>query len=677
MVILMLLWASELAHGLWDWRRSGQGGFGWVAVYSAIFLSFFWVTLFLFGSSFSQFLGWLENKTNFWVGLPGRLLVALVVCLVWNILIISVAMSFSLGTFVNLSMLRFAATNFQHGFFEHLTVSQRWISVALMVFLVISTLVILWKAFVNATRLNLLASPKSRKAWLYVWLLLFVGITWSLVRLNDEQARNFKNRMINHLCYKLDPLLSFGLNCFDFYRQSKYENMPLDESGLTPRSVAFSQPANAMRDKPNIIFLQIESLRGDLIGQVQQGIEIVPHINRLAKSGTLFSKGYAASSYTRLSSPSIPSSLYPLRRNLLVAYRTNDPWPKTLIYDVLKPYGYATTYIASDIESWCGMDEFLSTSNLDVFVDSSSRMRQEMRLHPEQNQDEKVHLTLVPDNITMRTAIEWMDGKIDVKQPFYATISLSDSHFPYKSSNPNAKWFQPCGVPESTAFNGYSKAIREQVRNSYLNAIHGVDQQIGRLLDFLHDRGVDDHTIIVVYGDHGESFYESDLHTRPSLPYETSIHTCLIMSGKGYFPVQTEDYPASLIDAVPTVLARLGLRAQPNFQGIDLLATNRPPSERRCVYFHMDGIVNADGLLAAGRWKYFEDNGKGDTYLFDLAHDCDETNNLVESQPGIAGQLSAQLSSWRTTQLTYYRSPRYYTQFYPPPPQMLKDKLLQ
>lgn len=676
-VALFLVLASELAHGLWDWRQAGQGGFGWAAIYSAIFLSFFWVTLFLIASSFSRFLGWLENKTSPWVSLPGRLLAALMVSLVWNILIISVAMSFSLGTFVNLSLLRFAATNFQHGFFEHLMVSQRWILVALLVFLAITTLVIFWKVLLNATRLNFLASPASRKAWIYIWLFLSVGITWSVVRLNDEEVKSFKTRMMNHLCYKLDPLLNFGLNCFDFYRQSKYENMLLEESGLTPRSVAFSQPTNAMRDKPNIIFLQIESFRGDLIGQVQQNIEIVPNINRLAKNGTLFSKGYAAASHTSLSNPSIPSSLYPLRRDLLVAYRTNDPWPKTLIYDVLKPYGYATAYIASDIESWCGMDEFLVTSNLDVFVDSSSRKRQEVRLHPEQMQGDKVHVTLVPDNVTMRTAIEWMDGKIDAKQPFYATISLSDSHFPYKSSNPNANWFQPCGVPESAAFNGYSKAIKEQVRNTYLNAIHGVDQQIGRMLDFLHDRGVDDHTIIVVYGDHGESFYENGLPTHANLPYETSVHTCLIMSGKGYFPVQTEDYPASLIDAVPTVLARLGLKCHPNFQGIDVLASNRPALDWRCIYFHVDGIVNADGLLAGGRWKYFEDNGKGDAYLFDLAHDCGETNNLAESKPEIAGQLSAQLSTWRTSQLTYYRSPRYYTQFYPPPPQMLKDKVLQ
>jgi hypothetical protein len=88
---------------------------------------------------------------------------------------------------------------------------------------------------------------------------------------------------------------------------------------------------------------------------------------------------------------------------------------------------------------------------------------------------------------------------------------------------------------------------------------------------------------------------------------------------------------------------------------------------------HVDGLVNADGVLAAGRWKYFEDNGKGDRYLYDLANDPGEQTNLVESQPEISELLSTQLANWRTTQLTYYRSARYYTRFYPPPPPMLKD----
>ncbi len=674
---LFLLFAAELGYSLWDWNRANRSGFIPAAAHSIAFLSFFWLSLFLLAACYSQLVGWIEKKVNRQLGLVGRLVAAVIVSMAWNIVIVSLVMCCSLGCFLNLSLLRFAATNMTHGFFEHLVNSQRWTLVLLVIFLLLSTVCIFYKTFRNATCLDLLGRPASRRFLVYAWLAVSVGFTCSVVALNREEVKGFKARMVNHLSFKLDPMLNFSLNCFDFYRQSKYENLLLEESDLTPRSTPFSQPVTTMQDRPNIIFIQIESFRGDLIGQVRQGIEVVPNLNRLAREGTCFTKGYAAASHTSLSNPSIPSSLYPLRRDLLVAYRAEDPWPKIMIYDVLKPYGYATAYIASDIESWCGMDEFLITPALDVFVDSASRKRQEIRLHPEQLQGDKVHVTLVPDNITMGTAIDWMGDKIKEKKPFYITVSLSDSHFPYKSSNPGANWFQPCGVPESAGFNGYSVVIKEQVRNTYLNAIHGVDLLIGQMLDFLHKEGVDDHTIFVVYGDHGESFYENGLPTHANLPYDPSVHTCLIMTGKGYFPARKEDYPTSLIDAVPTVLARLGLRSHPNFQGIDVLSTNRPPLERRCLYMHVDGLVNGDGVLAAGRWKYFEDNGKGGCYLYDLAHDPGEATNLVETQPGIAERLSLQLNTWRTAQLTYYRSARYYTRFFPPPPQMLKDQALQ
>lgn len=674
---LSILFIVELGYSLCGWNKSSRSGFFAAAVHSTIFLSFFWLSLFLFAACFSQAVGWLENRVNRQLGLAGRLAAAILVSIAWNIVIVSLVTSCSLGCFVNLSLLQFISANMTHGFFEHLMNSQRWTLVVLVIFLLLSTCWVFYKAFRKATSLDVLVRPRSRRFLIYAWLALSMAFTYSVEALNREEVRSFKVRMLNHLSFKLDPLLNFSLNCLDSYRQSRYENLLLEESDLTPLSTKFSQPMTAMQDKPNIIFLQIESFRGDLIGQVRQGIEVVPNLNHLARSGTWFTKGYAAASHTSLSNPSIPSSLYPLRRDMLVAYKPDDPWPKTLIYDVLKPYGYATAYIASDIESWCGMDDFLITPALDVFVDSASRKRQEIRLHPEQLQGDKVHVTLVPDNLTMATAIEWMGSKIKEKQPFYATISLSDSHFPYKSSNPAANWFKPNGIPSDAAFNGYPVSSKEQVRNTYLNAIHGVDLLIGQMLDFLHEQKVDDHTIIVVYGDHGESFYENNLPTHGNLPYEPSVHTCLIMNGKGYFPARTEDYPTSLIDAVPTVLARLGLQKHPNFQGIDVLSTNRPPLERRCLYMHVDGMVNADGILAAGRWKYFEDNGKGDSYLFDLAHDPGEAENLVESQPAIAEFLSTQLNTWRTAQLTYYRSARYYKKFFPPPPPMLKASPLK
>jgi arylsulfatase A-like enzyme len=189
---------------------------------------------------------------------------------------------------------------------------------------------------------------------------------------------------------------------------------------------------------------------------------------------------------------------------------------------------------------------------------------------------------------------------------------------------------------------------------------------------FLHEKNVDQHTIIIVYGDHGESFYENNILSHANLPYDPSARTTLVMHGQGYFPPKVEDYPTSLIDIVPTVLARLGVPRHPNFQGIDVLSASRPPAATRCVYIHVDGRINGDGLVAGGRWKYFTDNGSGASCLYDLATDPGELRNLIGEQPGLADLLARQLDTYCAGQLVYYRSPHYYERFYPPPPPQFK-----
>ena len=63
--------------------------------------------------------------------------------------------------------------------------------------------------------------------------------------------------------------------------------------------------------------------------------------------------------------------------------------------------------------------------------------------------------------------MDWMDGRIKSKQPFYVTISLSGFAFLlYKSSVTNANWFQPSGVPGNCTFNDYPRELKEQVRNT-------------------------------------------------------------------------------------------------------------------------------------------------------------------------------------------------------------------
>lgn len=654
--IVGLIFTIEFADSLRVWQSANKDGLALVLVCSLIFLTTGWAGLLLIAGLFS----WLLRKVCFAgksrVYFALRIFGAAVVSAAWVFVVLNLATRRALGCFLTPSLIRFTYANVSSGFWAHTAAKYRWMMFATVLFLIVSTPMVFIKIWRCALRLRLVGNVSLRRPLLVATFAIVCAFTLSTVAINREEYKELKPRMVRHLCYKVEPVLAFSLGCVDLYNEMRNESRNLDEAALTPRSVAFTPPSG-LADKPNIIFFQIESCRPDLIDMIHQEMEVTPNLNRLAREGTRFTRAYAPGTHTSLSNVSIPSSLCALRSPMLAVYQVNDPQPRTLICDVLKPLGYDTGWISSDFEDWAGMRDYLETPRMDYFIDATSV----------QGATNPSYVVLEPDTTTFTFATNWMNGELQKKHPFYLTLSLSDSHFPYDSSL-GTNWFQPCGVPGNCSIFDYPESAKEQIRNTYLNAIRGIDVLLGQLMTFLREENADGHTIIVIYGDHGESFYENHILSHGNLPYDPSARTTLLMYGKGYFQSQVEDYPTSLIDIVPTVLARIGVPRHPNFQGIDVLSASRPPTASRVVYIHADGIVNGDGLVAGGRWKYFTDNGSGACYLYDLTTDPGELNNLVKSRSEIADFLAGRLDTYCAGQLAYYHSSRYYTRFYPPAP---------
>lgn len=667
-ILVAALFLAEFISSISQWRSANRDGVFSVALFSLAFLSMIWMAALLTAEGYArllcrvQYLGWARI---FYLLRAGA---ALAVAGCWAFVVFDLEVRQGVGCYLNPALLDFTWNNMQNGLWVHMAAKDRWLFGLMVVFLAATTPLVFLHAWRNAARLRLLGDPRLRRPVLGLMLAVAVSFTLSTLLINRDEYAALRTRTVRHLSYQLEPMLAFGFGCADIYLDLYDDSHRLDESRLTFLStppVVFPK----LNDSPNIIFFQVESCRADVIDEVHQGIEVTPNMNALARKSTRFPKAYAPGTHTSLSNVSIPTSTYALRRAVFWRYERNDPGPRKTIYDVLKPLGYDTAWYSSDFEGWMGMRNYIKTPSLDVYIDALSMQAD---VHPEwyQMRDLTVNLELEPDNETLRRAMGWMDGELKKKKPFYITISVKDSHFPYVSSV-HSNVFQPCGVPEGCTAFDFPPPYREQIRNTYLNAIHGIDILFGQLMTFLKQRGADQHTIIVIYGDHGEAFGENGIVMHGVLPYETIARTPLIFYGNGYFPPAREDYPASLVDIVPTVLARLGEPSCPNFQGIDLLSPSRPPLASRCVYIHCDGRVNGDGLLAAGRWKYFTDNDSGACHLYDLAGDPGESNNLVNANPAIAEILSRQLATFCADQLTYYRSPHYYKMFYPPPPVQL------
>ncbi|TVS21176.1 MAG: hypothetical protein EA424_00220 [Planctomycetaceae bacterium] len=256
------------------------------------------------------------------------------------------------------------------------------------------------------------------------------------------------------LRYRVNPVLTLIWSPLIAVEQPIEGTLTEEQLGPRRSNRHLVQRASVSGARRSLIVIAVEALRHDVIGMQHQGREIMPHVNGLARGGVHFTNAYLQSTHSDYADPCIVSSLYPLRTRGHHYYSRSDPWPKVLIYDVLKQHGYATAIISSQNEGWGRMDQFLASPHL----------------------------------------------------PFFVSVNLQTSHFPYEIPGGRSGPFQPATMDFPASFVSYPRDKVPAVRNAYYNALHYIDQQIGRLVSFLDETGLRDETLLVIAGDNGSRF---------------------------------------------------------------------------------------------------------------------------------------------------------------------------
>ena len=478
---------------------------------------------------------------------------------------------------------------------------------------------------------------------------------------------------IHALRFGVHPSLSLLLA---YYHNQNPDPIPdcLSAEDLVPIELPAASPSRTTVPAYSVIFVAVESLRHDVIDLHHQGQAVLPNINSLTRSGAHFTRAYAQSTHSDYADVCLVSSLYPLRTQEHHYYNPSDPWPRTLIYDVLKPLGYATAIISSQNERWGGMADFLDSPSLDLFYHPETAGRATMRVDdrdPGFAREVKSGALVAgkfPDSHTTDRAIDWISEQVAADRRFFLSMNLQSSHFPYLMPADCPRPFQPCELKPSVTFVSYPEEETPLVRNAYYNAIHECDRQIGRLVAALRRLGQLEKTILVVTGENGEAFHECGTVNHARQPVEPALHVACVIHAPALLAEGTQSYPFEHVDLVPTVLGLLNIPSHPNFQGIDVFAKNRPPLSERLTYSHVNSsLAHADTVTLAGRWKLTYHYDRPAT-LHDIANDPLESTDLAGTYAVFAGQLGELLSNWRKRQLAYYHYPRHYLQYYPPKP---------
>ncbi len=233
-----------------------------------------------------------------------------------------------------------------------------------------------------------------------------------------------------------------------------------------------------------------------------------------------------------------------------------------------------------------------------------------------------------PGEQVIDAALKWLPSV--GRRPFFGWVHLFDPHYPYLDHADR-----------------YGDEYRD---HPYDAEIRYVDEQVGRLLQSLHETGQDRHTIIVVVGDHGEALGDHGERTHSLQLYNSTLHVPFIVSAPAISqPGRRLQTAVSLVDLSPTLLDYLGLEALPETSGRSLKAafTGTEPDARR-IYAETEepyrvGHWSPLRAIYQGRWKYIR---TPQAELYDLASDGAEHENQLLNQPVLAQQLREELVDW-------------------------------
>lgn len=372
---------------------------------------------------------------------------------------------------------------------------------------------------------------------------------------------------------------------------------------------------------PNIVFITLDTTRADRLGCYGYDKAETPHLDALARRGTLFERAYAPAPMTVPSHSSMLTGLWPPEHGVITNGQMALPDGIPALAEVLAKGGYDT---GAFVAAFVLQKKFGLARGFKVYDDDLSQAeRSSDELHRYRD-----------GRLVIDSAVRWLKGRASrgSGQPFFCWVHLYDPHDPYLD---------------------HADEFGERFADRPYDAeLAYVDGQLGRLFATLESLKVSHNTIVVVVGDHGESLGEHDEQTHGYMLHESTLRVPLIIADpRGDGTARRVTNPVPLVDLFPTMLELGGGRPDREIGGKSLLPAlaGSPLEPRTCYSRTEEPYLQAfwsplQGLTTEG-WRYVRTTRPE---LYDLANDPKELVNLADKQPEKLKELEAELARFES-----------------------------
>ena len=328
-----------------------------------------------------------------------------------------------------------------------------------------------------------------------------------------------------------------------------------------------------------VILIHADTLRRDHLEVYGYARETTPVLRQMAAAGVLFRRPTVQATWTKVSTPSIMTSLHPLSHGVH-DFPDRLPAVAETLAEQYRTAGYATVGYSSV-----------------PFTGRFTNLHQGFEeLHESGSVDDGPSSKTSREYVTRLT--DWLDRHRDV--PFFVYLHVFDPHDPCEPRQPYAtRWADPArreehvqnvekvqefiedpllqlfGLPDRGALDRACldpSAFYDYEQDWYDGSIRGMDAELGRLMERLRELGLEDDTFVVFTSDHGEEFLEHGRPIHGQSVYAELTQVPLIMRWPAVVQPGLEiEERVQPIDVMPTRLDASGLPHPDGLQGLSLL----------------------------------------------------------------------------------------------------------
>ncbi|MBS4198314.1 sulfatase [Bacillus sp. FJAT-49732] len=449
--------------------------------------------------------------------------------------------------------------------------------------------------------------------------------------------------------------------------------------------------------QPNIIFIMSDDHAAHAISAYGSRINETPNLDRIANEGIRLDNCFCTNSICAPSRASILTGKYNHINGVRTLYEDIDA-RQPHVAKILQSNGYQTAMIGKWHLGHGGNSDPTGFDYWNVFPNQGEYHDPDMI---EMGVKKKFHGYAT--NITVDLCLDWLE-KRDEERPFFLMCHHKAPHRPWDPDEKHMHLYEDIDIPEPETFHddyeNRSYAATEAIMRidrdlrkrdvkadppeglstselkswyyqryikDYLRCIASIDDNTGRLLDYLDEKGLTEDTIVIYTSDQGFFLGDHGWYDKRFM-YEESLRMPFLVRYPREIPARTSTKNFGLnVDFAQTFLDYAGIEAPEDMQGASLrpiLKGETPYGWQDSMYYryweHMSEEHNVAAHYGVRTHKfkliYYYGEGLGipgardvkyepQWELFDLEKDPYEINNVYghEDYIDVAEELKNEL----------------------------------